>query len=331
MIEFLEGFESATQTTGGHRFTTSSASGGVGTTYGRNGGRGWSMNNSYIDVPLTAARNSIYCGLAINFTALTSSVPLRIYNGSTVIGRILLNIDGSFAYQRGNGTATMYTSAAGLAAAGVFKFYEFHWVGHLTAGTFEVRVNDIVGGTYSGQTTNSGDPTDGTMLEWTLDGSIDDLYVVSTGGGGIVTYLGDGSLIPIRPTAAGTYATGAQTGGTGGSPWTAVNEVTPDDDTSYLSFASAGNIHSFAHGALGVTVTSIKAMQVIAKTRLSAAGSGQVAGFVRSGSTDSAGAGQGVTSVYAPYATIYENDPATSAAWTASGVNAAEIGVKKIA
>ena len=38
-----------------------------------------------------------------------------------------------------------------------------------------------------------------------------------------------------------------------------------------------------------------------------------------------------LTTTYAAYAQIYEQDPSTSAAWTIPGVNSAEVGVKEVA
>jgi len=52
---------------------------------------------------------------------------------------------------------------------------------------------------------------------------------------------------------------------------------------------------------------------------------------VRSGGTDYAGADKAVPTTAATVASIWETDPATSAAWSESNVNAVEIGVKTAA
>jgi hypothetical protein len=60
-------------------------------------------------------------------------------------------------------------------------------------------------------------------------------------------------------------------------------------------------------------------------------GTRQIAEVCRSGGTNYVGTTQTLGSSYLMYRQIHETDPATSAAWTQTGLNSAEFGVKVVA
>lgn len=83
----------------------------------------------------------------------------------------------------------------------------------------------------------------GTEANTTGDWFIDDLAVNDSTGASQTSYPGMGKIIHLKPSAAGDANTfGTQVGGTAGAAnnFTRVNEVTPDDATSYNGSSATG-------------------------------------------------------------------------------------------
>jgi hypothetical protein len=99
-------------------------------------------------------------------------------------------------------------------------------------------------------------------------------------------------------------------------------------DTDYLVHSSPGQVELFGYsdvtGAVGIA-----GIQINTAVRETDANSHSLITEVVSGGTTSDDAGQGVgTTSYVNKKRIVELDPATGQPWTASGLNAATIGVK---
>lgn len=242
-----------------------------------------------------------------------------------------LRIDttGRFLVTR-NGT-TLATSTLTYPRNGVWRYVEFKaTIGN--AGAYEVRVD---GETWLAAT---GVDTQNTANAWAnrmqlcdssagtngFNGSIDDLYVCDATGSANNDFLGDSRVYTLLPSSAGTYTQWAPTGAA--ANWDAVNDAAPDGDTSYVAASTVGALDTYQYPDLpGGTVYGVA---VNLDLRKDDAGTRQVASYVKSGSTEQAGASIAVPSSWDIVQQIWQTDPATGGAWTASAVNAAEFGVK---
>lgn len=106
-----------------------------------------------------------------------------------------------------------------------------------------------------------------------------------------------------------------------------VNEPDPDGDSSYLSDSTLNDISRFTFPA--IAASTIKTVIVWASARKDDGGFRAIQASVKSGATTAtSGTDVPLGSNYAQLAMLLPTDPNTSTAWTASGVNGAEFGVK---
>jgi hypothetical protein len=139
-------------------------------------------------------------------------------------------------------------------------------------------------------------------------------------------FLGDVTVTALYPSGAGTTSGWTPSAG---SNYQNVDETPANDDTDYNSTATlnAKDTYAMQDCAAGA---DIRAVQILAAVRKGAEGPGQVKLVTRSSSTDYDGAAQGIGGTsYSYVREIRETDPATAAAWSESGWNAVEIGLKK--
>lgn len=107
-----------------------------------------------------------------------------------------------------------------------------------------------------------------------------------------------------------------------------VKETAGDADASYIQATAASTEDLYSHAALSSTPASVAAVQLVSLVRKSDAGPRTVTNQLKSSSTDQAGTTWYPGGSYQYFSDIYPTDPATSAAWTGSGVNSATYGVK---
>jgi hypothetical protein len=108
-----------------------------------------------------------------------------------------------------------------------------------------------------------------------------------------------------------------------------VDEVSPDDDTSYVQSATPGDKDTYAYPNIsGFTPASIIGVQVSPCAKTDDAGARSINTVVRSGGADTDGAAMVIANSYLRTPQWWPTDPNTGSAWTASGFNAAEFGQK---
>jgi hypothetical protein len=114
------------------------------------------------------------------------------------------------------------------------------------------------------------------------------------------------------------------------SNYTAVDDPQDTGDTDYVATSGSGNIDTYAITDLTPTVGAVLSVVVNMVVRDDAGGSPAVAAVVRSGGANYVGSSQNTSSGYNDLQEMFDIDPATGVAWTISGVNAAEAGIKKV-
>lgn len=109
-----------------------------------------------------------------------------------------------------------------------------------------------------------------------------------------------------------------------------INEVTPDDDVNYISApfpAPAAYVCSLSD--LPVTVTSVRGVMPIHRSRKIDGGDGNIQIGVISGASTGLGADRPMTTAYTYWFDVFDTDPATAAAWSRVSVNAMNLQINR--
>jgi len=159
--------------------------------------------------------------------------------------------------------------------------------------------------------------------------SYDDFYLLDLEGSApLNARLGDHTISALYPSGVGN--TTGWTPSTG-SNYACVDETSPNSDTDYVQTTAVNTKDTYAWQDVA-SGAEIKAVQMLAFIRKADEGPGQFKFVTRSGGADYDGGAISVgTTTYAYSREISTTDPATGVAWTESGFNAAEFGVKKTA
>ena len=257
--------------------------------------------------------------LQVNDSTGTNQLCVAITTGNTI--QLL----------RGSQYGTVLATSSNALLANTWNYIEIKMTIASSGGGFEVRVNETVWVTYTGNTQSSSNANANTLQ---LKGryahcAYMDIYMCDGTGSRNNTYLGDCRIDTVRPSAAGTYTQMTPQGNA--NNYANVNDTTLDSDTTYNTSNTAGAIDSFTCGALTAITGTIFGVQANVAADKDDAGARTVAATTRVSSTDYVGATQSVSMSYAYYKQIWEQNPYASANWTASQINASEFGYKVIA
>lgn len=120
---------------------------------------------------------------------------------------------------------------------------------------------------------------------------------------------------------------------TGSTDYECIDDVTPDDDTTYIEASTAAEVSIFDVTNLPATASEVVAVIAVSLARKADAGDGELTQGVVStlGSPDatSNGASHALGTSYAYFKDVFAVDPATGIAWTPAGFNAAQYRVEK--
>ncbi len=238
---------------------------------------------------------------------------------------------GTIQLLRGGQYGTILATSSNAIPLNTWNYIEIKMTIASSGGVFEVRVNESVWVTYSGNTLSSSN-ANANYLQ--LKGRYSscafmDVYVCDGTGSRNNTYLGDCRIDTVRPSAAGTYTQMTPQGSA--SNYANVNETTLDSDSSYNYSNTAGAIDSFVCSTLTSITGTIFGLQSNVAAEKDDSGSRTVAATTRVSTTDYTGTTQSVSTSYAYYKQIWEQNPYATANWTATTINASEFGCKVIA
>ncbi|HUU82757.1 MAG TPA: hypothetical protein VM243_04555 [Phycisphaerae bacterium] len=148
--------------------------------------------------------------------------------------------------------------------------------------------------------------------------------------------VGDRRVDSHFPTADGDHQDG--TPSTGSDHYAVVDEAPePNDDTDYVTLATADDRESYGCEAFKNSGATIDAVMVVLDAKKTDAGTATLAASVRtpgSPGADFDGTAVGVSTTYGRQKEVYQWDPASgspAAAWDEAGFNAAEFGAVKVA
>lgn len=286
--------------------------------------------------------NGTYC---LDLTLGGRYVSKTITEVSTLYGAFLIKpgADAGTFFQTLNGAqfmvkfyknaTTNYISAyvdSSLVQIGTIPFntnsvylFEFYIYIDDVAGRITTKINGITDIDFTGDTKPS---TQTTISQTQLIGGFVgvgyfDNFILDD-----ADWIGDTKIQAIYPTGAGTTTAWTPSAG---SNYACVDEI-PPVDTDWVETNTINLTDTYATSNLTGTIDNIKCVQVQARSIKEGAPTPlNVDLVVRSGGTDYPSSDKAVQSTfYMGEFAIWETDPATAAAWTESGVNAAEIGIK---
>jgi len=248
-----------------------------------------------------------------------------------------LNTNGTISAFCGAGyPSTLLGTTTGSLQVNVWAYVEFKVLIHGSAGTVDVRINGVNSLSLTGVNTQAGTSAIWNVARFgyiavstgsTITCDIDDVVVMDGSGSYNNAFIGDVTISILNPNGAGNSTDWTPSAG---SNYQCVDEDLVNDDTDYVSSSTLNtkDLYAFADAPAGA---DIRAVQVLAAVRKGAEGPGQVTLVTRSSSTDYDGAAQGIGgTTYSYVRQVLETDPATAAAWSESGFNAAEFGIKKV-
>jgi hypothetical protein len=268
----------------------------------------------------------------VNLTPVkTYIMHLRDVAGVYQIG-IGVTTGGAVTAERTTAVSTgtvLGTSSTGIVSANTWHYFEVEFVISDTVGEMRVYVDGSQVLNLSAVDTRNGTPTtvqnvmlgsiNGTTTSMSVDH--DDLYFIDT-----TTRLGERKIETLRPNA--DTAQKDFTRSAGSDNFALVDDTTSDGDTTYVQGSTVGNLDRYTTAGLSTTPSAIDAVQLTAFALKTDATTRNIALHARSGSTDSDGSNYALAASYSKFERILETDPATSSAWTSTGVNTLQFGPK---
>lgn len=296
---------------------------------GRFDGQAARLPSSGLSKLLPSTYATIIGGFAFRTTHAPGTATGTFYAfraGATNIMQLQLDSSNRIVVKNSGGT-TIATGTTPLSTSTWYYIEPKLVVG--TTGTCEVHLNGV-SGEIASTTGNFGTTNADTIFVAGIASAntdFDDMYAVDTTGTNNNTFLGDSRVETLFPNGAGFHTAFTPNGAA--SNYLCVNETTPDDDTTYVSDSTVGDIDTYTFTDVDASAT-VFGIQRNLYARKDDANTRQIAAVVRQGGTDSVGATQTLSASYAVYSEIKDKDP-TGATWTAANVNGNEWGVKVIA
>jgi hypothetical protein len=249
------------------------------------------------------------------------------------VGQCSLSVgnNGAVSVLDHNGTP-FGTSALGLVHAGVFHYFEMK-ISFVGSGGADVHLDgtSILSLTGIGTAGGTGHPYANmvSLQDSGVAAIFDDVYICDGTGSVNNDFLGDVKIVTLLPNGNGRVNQWSRTGGSSSGNYTAVNEVPPDDDTSYVSSSTPGQIDAYTVSSLG-TVSAVVAAQIVASARKDDSGTRVLALGFGNGTSESFNSGVSLGGNYTMYTRPMDTNPLTSSAWATSDFSSAQLALKVI-
>lgn len=282
---------------------------------------------------LATAVSEAFCGIGVRVSNASSagsiSFVLRGDSNATTHLTLMLNASGFLELRRGTTAGTLLATGTTQLSANVWNYIEIRATIADSGGVCQVRLNGSTSNEidFSGDTKNAGTNSSIDSLELARSGtgiSCDwtDVYICDTSGSLNNTWLGDVRVANLVPVADGAASGLTGSDGNQVSNWQQVDEL-PFSSTDYNGATVGGTLaDTYGLTDLPAATGSVKGVALNVSAAKTDAGAATINLRARSGGTNYDGAGITPTTTYATYQQIRETDPATSAAWTQSAVNA---------
>ncbi len=248
-------------------------------------------------------------------------------SGAVVHTCLGVNLSGQIVIGRGVISTVLATSTRSINTT-QWSFVELKTLIANAGGTAELKVNEVVWASFTGDTQNGG-VANVSSVEFKGGSSTQDFcdwYINDTSGAVNTDYWGDTRVMEVYPDGAGA-STQFTIGGTtpAATNWQSVNGTNPNENVTFVESSTVGHKDLYAFTDLTGSPT-IRAARLLVSARSDDGGARGLAGTCTSGATASNGTTLALTTSYVYAKALYETDPNTAAAWTVANLNAATFG-----
>ena len=240
-------------------------------------------------------QSGIVCGFAVklNTSKMLSLIGVEYNNLLGTIYRqltVFANGENGLTVQTGDGVGVYY-SPPNVLFEGVWQYIELKYSPGIGTSYLEVRVDGVaVVSVTNERLITAGASALVNMIDLpgndVRDHYIDDLYICSTSGSNFNDFLGDcvvHSLVPVSDAGPNQMT---QVNGVGGSHFSNVAELPPDDDATYLSSNTSGQKEQFTLSTITADVLQVLAVQLNTTARKQAPGFGSYKSFIVTGGVE---------------------------------------------
>lgn len=297
---------------------------------GRLGGYGLEFESSanVLRSPALTTNSMLIVGCAVKFNTLVLNKFLTFLDGTTTGMNVQLTAAGELSVYRGT---TLLATTTGLnILLNAWYYIEFKVICHATTGSYELRVGEVNVLSAIGVNTKAGsnDYHTAFQLERTAASkTFDDVYCLDGSGSVNNDFLGNNRVTAIYPN--GDTVSKDWDRSAGGDNYALVDEAVVNDDTDYVESGDVGDKDLYDYGAVAGVTTLVRGIQINTMCRETDVTPFDLITVVKAGVTESEDAGQAIgTTSYVSKKRIVELDPDTGVAWTVSGINAAQFGIK---
>lgn len=196
-----------------------------------------------------------------------------------------------------------------------------------TSGAARVRVNEVDEIVLTNVNTSGGGTNGASQLYLASSNGqsnvFDDLYICDASGTVNNSLLGNTKVIALFPNGVGSSTQWTPTGAA--NNWACVSETSPDDDTTYVSSATASQRDLYALQDLLGNET-VRGVQVSLMARKDDAGTRQIRSVLKLGAAVVTGPTYSIDNSYIYYRSLHDLAP-DGTTWDPTKVNALEVGV----
>jgi hypothetical protein len=274
---------------------------------------------------------------------------LCAFNDITGVSHVFVRLSPSGTFQFVRSTAANNTTGVGanigpvssLAIGGGWHYIEITITIDPVVGAVEMRLDgNVIITAQNVNTKNAANNPNSTTQQLAIGNLLSndaavgthyyaDLYLNDTNGNQCNSYLGDVTVEAQLPSGNGTENDFTRGGSViNAQNWMQVDEVPPDDDTTYNFDSVVGHMERYTYPALVAASTTIYALATWPRAEKTSAGARNFRHIVASQGVvvdNGVDIGLAVGYTYPGMAAFY-TDPATGQLWTQAGINAAETG-----
>ena len=237
---------------------------------------------------------------------------------------ILLNIDGKIYVYRGTDSGTLIATSTEITSYEEWHHVEIKVKIDNTVGVVIVNIDGIEFINFSGDTQNAGNATvnkislgsaysqSGNLLPGT-NKLMGDVFIFSDAGSFWNDFVGDIYCQPMPPTSDATPNQFTPSSGT--EHFALVDEIVPDDDTTYLESSTNAHQCLYAPDALPATISELLGVVLENVSRKTDIDDNQISNFLKVSTTDTISTSTGLSTSYTYSRNIYESNPDTAVAW----------------
>jgi len=263
----------------------------------------------------------------------TSDSLIGFYSTATINAYMKVTANGTIQFTNAGGTA-LCESSAGAIDEDVWHHIEIKGeIADATSIDCIIKVDGTVVATAASPVDSLASGTFNRVTIGHIGSNVygvyfDNLYICDMSGAQCNDFLGECIVEAIMPDGAGYNSDFDGSDGNKVDNHLLVDEVDPDDDTTYVEDSDVGGIDAFTYGALSQTPAAIYGVAVNTMVRKTTENARTMKQIARPVSTNYEGSEHTLTTTYTTFQDIWELNPADAAAWEEADVNGSEFGVK---